>query len=68
MAPAVGLGHAATALSLLALGLNVETRFRAGGLLTAQLSEPEPELTLCARIRHPCRMGAYAPSVGRGRQ
>eukprot|EP01045_Picozoa_sp_COSAG04_P031310 COSAG04_NODE_5751_length_1503_cov_1.371083_2_plen_64_part_00 len=44
MAPAVGLGHAATALSLLALGLNVETRFRAGGLLTAQLSEPEPEL------------------------
>ena len=37
MAPAVGLGHAAAALSLLALGLNVETRFRAGGLLTAQL-------------------------------
>ena len=33
MAPAVGLGHAATALSLLALGLNVETRFRAGKLL-----------------------------------
>ena len=32
MAPAAGLGHAATALSLLALGLNVETRFRADGL------------------------------------
>ena len=46
MAPAVGLGHAATALSLLALGLNLETRFRAGGLLAAPLSEPEPELTL----------------------
>ena len=46
MAPAVGLGHAATALSLLALGLNVETRFRAGELPTAPLSEPEPELTL----------------------
>ena len=44
MAPAVGLGHAATALSLLALGLNLETRFRAGGLPTAPLSEPEPEL------------------------
>ena len=35
MAPAAGLAHAATALSLLALGLNVETRLRAGGLLTA---------------------------------
>ena len=46
MAPAFGFAHAATALSILALGLNVETRFRAGGLLTAQLSEPEPELTL----------------------
>ena len=46
MAPAVGLGHAATALSLLALGLNVETRFRVGELPTAALSEPEPELTL----------------------
>ena len=43
MAPSVGLAHAATALALLALGLNVETRLRAGGLLTAQLSEPEPE-------------------------
>ena len=49
MAPAVGLGHAATALSLLALGLNVETRFRAGGLLTAQLSKPEVELAPVAR-------------------
>ena len=46
MAPAAGLAHAATALSLLALGLNVETRLRSGGLLTAQLSEPEPGLTL----------------------
>ena len=46
MAPAINFAHAATALSLLALGLNVETRFRAGELLTAQLSEPEPELTL----------------------
>ena len=43
MAPAVGLGHAATALSLLALGLNLETRFRAGELPTAPLSEPEPD-------------------------
>ena len=42
MAPAVGLAHAATALALLALGLNVETRLRAGGLLAAQHSEPEP--------------------------
>ena len=44
MAPAVGFAHAATALSLLALGLNVETRFRAGGLLTAPPApEPQPE-------------------------
>ena len=54
MSPTVGLGHAATALALLALGLNVETRFRVGELLTAQLSEPEPELTLghldCIRL------------------
>ena len=41
MAPAVNLGHAATALSLLALGLNVETRFRVGEVLAA---EPEPTL------------------------
>ena len=46
MAPAVGLGHAATTLSILALGLNVETRFRVGELPTDPLSEPEPELTL----------------------
>ena len=46
MAPAANLAHAAIALALLALGLNVETRLRAGGLLTAQHSEPEPELAL----------------------
>ena len=40
MAPTVGLGHAATALSLLALGLNAESRLRAGGLAAA----PGPEL------------------------
>eukprot|EP01045_Picozoa_sp_COSAG04_P023090 COSAG04_NODE_2694_length_3723_cov_2.129415_1_plen_94_part_10 len=39
MAPAVGLAHAATALALLALGLNVETRLRAGCLLAAQHSD-----------------------------
>ncbi len=45
MAPAVGFAHAATALSILALGLNVETRLRAGGLLTELSDEPEPELS-----------------------
>ena len=51
MAPAVGFAHAATALSILALGLNVETRFRAGGLLTAQHSEPAPEpLALLSKL------------------
>ena len=44
MAPAVGLGHVATTLSLLALGLNAESRLRAGGLAAAPA--PEPELTL----------------------
>ena len=50
MAPAVGLAHAATALSLLALGLNVETRLRAGLLTDSAAGEhvgygpvPEPQ-------------------------
>eukprot|EP01045_Picozoa_sp_COSAG04_P022211 COSAG04_NODE_2479_length_4047_cov_15.043060_2_plen_79_part_00 len=52
MAPSISLGSAATVISFLALaGLQLETRFRVGEVLAAELSsdEPEPDLPLGQR-------------------